>query len=104
LRDTLVHEYAHLLAYRRHGRHGIGHGPRWKEAMADLGAAPKVRHNYEVQRNSSRQEVAYTCQKCGAILVLSRKLPKRRRYVHNGCGGPIKFAWARAVMPQPSDT
>lgn len=99
LRDTLVHEYAHLLAYHRHGKKGVGHGPPWKQAMVDLGAPPKVRHNYEVQRNERRQEVAYQCQKCGALLMRSRKLPKRRRYIHNNCGGPIKFAWARAVMP-----
>ncbi len=38
LRDTLVHEYAHLLAYVRYGRKGVGHGPPWKQAMTDLGA------------------------------------------------------------------
>jgi SprT protein len=103
LKDTLVHEYAHLLAYVRHGRKGVGHGPPWKQAMTDLGAPPKVRHNYEVQRNERRQEVAYQCQKCGALLMRSRKLPKRRRYVHINCGGPIKFAWARSVMPLAED-
>jgi len=104
LRDTLVHEYAHLLAYQRHGRRGVGHGAPWKQAMFDLGAAPKVRHDYEVQRNSRRQEVAYQCQRCGALVLRSRKLPKRRRYIHTDCGGTIKFAWSRAVMPQASIT
>lgn len=104
MQDTLKHEYAHLLAYKRHGRAGIGHGDPWKQAMIDVGLQPKVRHCYEVQRNSPRQQVGYTCQRCGTVLVRNRKLPKRRRYIHNGCGGAIKYAWTRPVMPSAQAT
>ncbi|HEY3780145.1 MAG TPA: SprT-like domain-containing protein [Fimbriimonadaceae bacterium] len=101
---TLRHEYAHLLAYVRHGKAGAGHGEPWKQAMIDLGLPPKVRHNYEVQRNAKRQQVGYLCQRCGTVLVRSRRLPRRRRYIHNGCGGSIKYAWTRQVMPQAQAT
>lgn len=103
-RATLVHEYAHLLAYTRHGQRGVGHGEAWRQAMRDLGAEPRVCHCYEVQRNARKQEVGYQCQRCGTVLVRHRRLPKRRRYVHLGCGGAIKYAWTRPVIPSPQPT
>ena len=90
--DTLVHEYAHLLAVVRHGMRAAGHGPGWQHAMHDLGQEPKVRHNYAVERNTSRQCVTYACVKCGQHLVRSRRLPRRRRYVHANCGGDLRLA------------
>jgi SprT protein len=99
LRDTLLHEYAHLLAVSRHGKQAAGHGWQWQQAMRDLGLEPKVRHNYQVRRNSQRQEVAYKCEKCGKLLIRARRLPRKRRYAHVDCGGLIRLAWARPVTP-----
>jgi len=97
VRATLIHEYAHLLAVERFGRAGAGHGPHWKSVMRELGAAPQVRHSYAVQRNQKRQEVAYRCDRCGTLLTRSRKLPARRPYVHNGCGGLVRLAYQKAL-------
>lgn len=91
IRDTLVHEYAHLLAFERFGPPGAGHGRPWRDAMRELGADPKVRHTYEVQRNSSRQRVVYQCRKCGTHIVRGRRLPRWRHYVHAACGGGLKL-------------
>lgn len=91
LRSTLVHEYAHLLAYERHGQKAVGHGPPWKQAMLDLGAKPERTHCYQVERNTARQVVVYQCRKCGANIQRSRRLPKRRHYVHAHCGGGLKL-------------
>lgn len=91
LRTTLLHEYAHLLAYKRKGRRGTGHGLAWREAMAQLGLAPERTHNYEVDRNKPRQRVTYACLKCGRSLVRKRKLPSRRKYVHAHCGGALRL-------------
>lgn len=102
VRDTLVHEFAHLLAYARHGRKGAGHGRAWREAMLDLGAKPEVRHRYEVCRNVRRQQVGYVCKRCGSTIVRSRRLPKKRRYLHAACGGAVVFAWAREATPPDS--
>jgi len=88
---TLAHEYAHLLAVHRHGSKAGNHGPLWKEAMRDLGYEPSVRHAYEVERNESRQRVAYRCARCGAVIVRSRRLPKGRKYIHAACGGAIQL-------------
>ncbi|MBI1756576.1 MAG: SprT-like domain-containing protein [Fimbriimonas ginsengisoli] len=97
LETTLRHEYAHLMAYRRAGRRGFGHGEAWRAAMRELGEEPKVRHAYEVVRNNARQEVAYDCQRCGAILTRRRILPKRRKYVHAACGGALRLRHVRRL-------
>lgn len=90
--ETLTHEFAHLLAVVRHGQKGAGHGEPWKQAMLDLGAKPTVRHCYAVQRNAVRQKVVYRCTRCGALIERNRRLPKKRRYMHRGCGGDIRLA------------
>ena len=91
LRITLVHEYAHLLAVERHGHRAANHGPAWKQAMVDLGLPPVRTHDYEVERNSARQQVTYQCQKCGQSFIRSRRLPKRRKYMHARCGGGLRL-------------
>jgi SprT protein len=91
LRSTLVHEYAHLLAFERHGQKSVGHGPLWKQAMHDLGAKPERTHCYEVERNTARQVVTYQCRKCGASILRNRRLPRRRKYVHANCGGGLRL-------------
>lgn len=91
LRSTLVHEYAHLLAYHRHGQKAANHGPCWRQAMLDLGEVPRRTHNYEVERNTARQQVAYQCQRCGVEFMRARRLPRRRKYVHSNCGGSLKL-------------
>lgn len=101
LASTLKHEYAHLLAVARHGRKAAGHGPLWQAAMRELGEEPKVRHDYEVERNASRQEVGYRCRKCGALITRGRRLNRRRHYVHSLCGGPLKLEFVRAAPVAP---
>lgn len=100
--DTLLHEYAHLLAVARHGVAAAGHGPAWRQAMHDLGQEPKVRHNYEVERNVTRQAVTYLCVKCGLQITRARRLPKRRRYVHANCGGDLRLAKVERVTADES--
>lgn len=91
VRETLLHEYAHLLAVYRHGTKAANHGPAWQKAMADLGLPPTVRHTYAVERNERRQQVTYLCLKCGKEFVRGRRLPRQRKYVHVGCGGDLRL-------------
>ncbi len=97
VKDTLLHEYAHLLAFHRHGRKAAGHGPEWQQAMQDLGLPPEVRHRYEVTRNQRRQKVVYRCARCGEEFDRVRKFPRGRVYLHVNCGGRIQFV-RRAVV------
>ncbi|MBZ0212189.1 MAG: SprT-like domain-containing protein [Nitrospirae bacterium] len=91
--DTLIHEYAHLLAFDRHGRKAANHGPYWQQAMADLGAKPEVTHNYTdaIVRNQRRSVAVHVCRKCGARFELARRLPRRRKHLHRGCGGLVAY-------------
>jgi SprT protein len=91
VRETLGHEYAHLLAVDRVGLRGAGHGAPWRAAMRDLGLEPKVRHNYAVERNDQSRQVEYVCVKCGASIMRRRRLPNRRKYVHSRCGGDLRL-------------
>lgn len=91
LRATLLHEYAHLLAFQRHGRKGVGHGTAWRKAMEDLGQTPEVRHSLDCRRNEIRQVVVLQCATCGAEFIRARMLNRRRKYFHVGCGGAIQF-------------
>lgn len=89
LRDTLTHEYAHLLAVSRVGMKGRGHGPAWRQAMHDLGATPEVHHRYNCQRNQRRQVIRYRCERCRFEFTRARRLARRRTYLHIGCGGRV---------------
>lgn len=89
--DTLIHEYAHLVAFKRFGQAGRGHSGPWRQAMVELGAEPRVRHTYEVVRNAPRQRVTYRCVRCGTSIERRRRLPKNNVYVHANCGGGLKL-------------
>ncbi|MCB8932961.1 MAG: SprT-like domain-containing protein [Chthonomonadaceae bacterium] len=105
LRSTLVHEFAHLLAISRHGRKAAGHGEAWRKAMRDLGAEPEVYHRYpETKRNQRRQQVTYACAKCKAVITRSRRLPRKGRYVHAGCGGAIRVQGVVRLTARPPQT
>ena len=92
VRETLLHEYAHLLAVERHGVKAANHGPAWQQAMTDFGLAPIVRHNMPVRRNAKKVRVIYTCKRCGVEIVRSRRLAARRKYLHVRCGGQIQLS------------
>lgn len=97
LRVTLLHEYAHLLAFARQGMRGAGHGPAWQAAMRELGLPPNVRHAYDVRRNERRQAVTYRCLRCGSALERHRRLPRRRKWMHAGCGGALKLESVKSI-------
>jgi len=101
LRATLIHEYAHLLAFHRAGTAGRGHGPAWRTAMRDLGVTPERTHRYPVARNQPRQEVVYRCAHCRTEIVRRRRLPRGKKYSHVGCGGSIRYVGHRPMPPLP---
>lgn len=90
MQDTLVHEFAHLLSYARHGKKGVGHGEPWRQAMKDLGARPEVYHDYPVERRRQPRNLVYACSKCGESFTRVRPLKRGYKYSHRGCGGSIE--------------
>jgi predicted SprT family Zn-dependent metalloprotease len=89
LQSTLVHEYAHLVAFQRYGRKGLGHGKPWRDAMRELGAPPEVYHRYEVVRNRANNPVHYKCVKCGATFTRRKVIRNLSTVRHRACHGVI---------------
>ncbi|MEZ5990157.1 MAG: SprT family zinc-dependent metalloprotease [Planctomycetota bacterium] len=46
--EVFVHELAHLVVYRRHGRAARLHGRQWRALMRRAGFAPEPRHGMDV--------------------------------------------------------
>jgi len=104
VRDTLIHEYAHLLAVDRHGRIAANHGPLWQRAMRDLGAEPTRTHSYAVEPPRQSKEVTYRCEKCLREIVRKRRLPRGRKFVHASCGGALRLVGEARIMNIPPKT
>ncbi len=102
--ETLRHEYAHLMAYDRHGPRAAGHGEPWKQAMRELGLQPTVRHKLPVERNTPRQRVIYICVRCGLEFHRTRRLTKGRKYMHAKCGGGLKLKGVESLTPASPDS
>lgn len=97
LRSTLIHEYAHLLAFERAGKRGKGHGLVWRQAVIDLGGEPSIYHQYPCKRNQRRQTVTYRCVSCGVSFDRNRRLGKIERYRHANCGGKLQLVQVQRI-------
>lgn len=89
VRDTLLHEVAHALAYHRHGRKAMNHGPLWRAVAREVGAEPAA-----TCRGAPVAPPAHVlvCRACGARVGLYRT-PKHpaAAYRHKGCGGRFRL-------------
>lgn len=89
LRDTLLHELAHALAYQRHGRRAMNHGPLWRAVAREVGAEPRA-----TCRGGPLVPAPHVlvCRRCGAQVGLYRR-PKHpaAAYRHKGCGGRFRL-------------
>lgn len=65
VRQTLLHELAHLLAYHRNGRRIAPHGVEWQQACADLGIpGESVTHKLPLPRRQQQKKWRYRCPSC----------------------------------------
>lgn len=87
VQDTVVHEYAHLVVFENYGLKASPHGAEWRQTMRELGIAPKITHDYPVERKSLSRKYIYRCEVCGFLLRRVRPLKRNRIYSHIGCGG-----------------
>lgn len=90
LEDTLLHELAHAVAFRRHGRQAMNHGPLWRAVAAELGAEPRATCTGAPLLPAPHRLI---CRRCGAAIELFRR-PKHapHRYRHARCGGTLRKA------------
>lgn len=90
VRETFLHEFAHLVAFERWGRGIKPHGPEWRRVMGSLGLTPDATHSYECTIKRRARPFSFRCEACGEILTRTRPLKPRRIYRHVGCGGRIR--------------
>lgn len=79
LRNTFLHELAHLFSFARANRRRIQpHGPEWRQACRDLGIPDEDRcHALDFQPRRMERKYAYTCPVCGAVIQRVRRLRRR---------------------------
>lgn len=82
VRNTMLHELAHLLAYARAGRRRIkAHGVEWRQACQELGIPnERVTHSLPLPTREMARKWRYTCPVCQESIERVRKM---KRYA--GC-------------------
>ena len=82
VRNTMLHELAHLLAYARAGRKRIkAHGSEWRQACCDLGIPnERATHNLPLPSREMVRHWRYTCPACQEAIERVRKMKR-----HAGC-------------------
>jgi len=97
LRQTLVHELAHLAQYMTGGRN---HDRVWKSWMRSLGVpnpracvkrgemSPHIANMVE-KHSRQRDKIVGICAGCGHKVMRTRRLPKNKQYTHKQCGGGL---------------
>ncbi len=82
VRNTMLHELAHLLAFVRAGRRRIkAHGPEWRQACCDLGIpGERATHNLALPSREMARQWRYRCPVCEETIERVRKM---KRYA--GC-------------------
>lgn len=90
IQDTLLHEIAHAVAYQRHGRAAMNHGPLWRAVAREVGAQPRATCRGDVALPPAPYRLI--CARCGTEVGLYRR-PKHAadRYRHRGCGGRFRL-------------
>lgn len=78
VRNTMLHELAHLLAYSRAGRKKImAHGAEWAQACCDLGIPnERATHHLPLPSRQMVRKWRYTCPVCGDVIDRVRKMKR----------------------------
>lgn len=78
IRNTFLHELAHLVSHARaRGRKIRPHGPEWRQACRELGIPGEDRcHSLDFQPRRIRRRFAYECGHCGSVVERVRKLKR----------------------------
>lgn len=93
VRQTTIHELAHLHAWIFH--RDEGHGRGWRSTMVRFGASPDRCHDY-FQMPSVVEALSLElckCVRCGKVAAMSKTKARNRRvrtYRHRQCGGVIR--------------
>jgi len=64
INDTILHEIAHALSYKIHGRRGMGHCKRWVHVAKSIGCNG-IRCYDSTQVNNIEHKYTLVCDTCG---------------------------------------
>ena len=87
INDTILHEIAHALSYKIHGRRGMGHCKRWVHVAKSIGCNG-IRCYDSSQVKSIEHKYTLVCDTCGAENPRHRR--PRQDYSCSRCE-PNKF-------------
>jgi len=75
VRQTLLHELAHLIAYERNPNRSIkSHGEEWKQACIDVGIpGEKATHQLALPSRVLKRQWRYECPACGKVIERVRR-------------------------------
>ena len=95
IEQTVPHEYAHLVAYRKFGNRIRPHGKEWRWIMQALGAEPRRTHNYRVSPARKCRRFTYQCNCPGKDYQLTsirhNRIKKGNHYFCSKCKGQLIF-------------
>lgn len=75
VRQTLLHELAHLLAHQRYGSGISAHGIEWKQACADMGIpGESATHSLPLPSSKQQKKWRYTCPGCADVIERVRRM------------------------------
>lgn len=75
IKDTILHELAHAIAYQLHK--DTGHGLHWKIIAREIGAIPKARGQFNLAE--SPWLLVHSCTKTSALNVISQRYRRNKK-------------------------
>lgn len=100
IKQTVGHEVAHLIAFRKHGAYIKPHGLEWKNVMRLFRLPPNRCHTYDLPKARNVVRKLYSCNGCGAETGVTQY--KHNRWMRGEisfrckrCNG--KVVWAKMV-------
>ena len=92
--QTVPHEFAHLVAYRKFGHRIRPHGAEWKSVMVALGIKPVRTHSFEVVPARRLKRFLYKCNCLGSSYELTsirhNRVLQGRLYLCKKCGNALQ--------------
>lgn len=91
--QTVPHELAHLVAFKKFGGRIRPHGREWQAVIVALGAEPRRTHSYEVTPTRRLKRFAYQCHCPGSEYLLTsirhNRIQRGHAYICKRCLQPL---------------
>lgn len=88
IKDTIPHEFAHIVVHKVYGRRAKPHGKEWKNVMRHFGCEPKTYHNMDVDKallmngqktRAQTRPFVYICPTCDKEYNMTPQMHKKIR-------------------------